>query len=45
MIDWAQIRDEIKARLRLSDIVGRKVMWDRRKSQPSRGEFWAWGTY
>ncbi|MFZ1988391.1 MAG: CHC2 zinc finger domain-containing protein [Alphaproteobacteria bacterium] len=41
MSDWSQIRDEIKARLRLSDIVGRKVMWDRRKSQPSRGEFWA----
>ncbi len=41
MSDWSQIRDEIKARLRLSDIVGRKVLWDRRKSQPARGEYWA----
>ena len=41
MSDWSQIRDEIKARLRLSDVVGRKVQWDRRKSQPARGEFWA----
>ena len=41
MADWSHIRDEIKERLRLSEIVGRKVLWDRRKSQPGRGEFWA----
>lgn len=41
MSDFALIRDQIKARVRLSEIIGRKVAFDRRKSQPSRGEFWA----
>lgn len=35
------ILDEIRARLPLSEVVGRRVTWDRRKSQPSRGDFWA----
>ena len=33
--------DEIRARLPISAVVGRRVTWDRRKSQPSRGDFWA----
>ncbi|MCL5775761.1 DNA primase [Limibaculum sp. FT325] len=33
--------DELRARLTLSDIVGRKVTWDRRKSNPGKGDFWA----
>jgi DNA primase len=33
--------DEIRARLPLSEIVARRVSWDRRKSQPARGDFWA----
>jgi DNA primase len=41
MSDWTLIRDQIKERVRLSEIVGRKVAFDRRKSQPGRGEFWA----
>ncbi|MEH0069766.1 CHC2 zinc finger domain-containing protein [Pannonibacter sp. Pt2-lr] len=36
-----RLLDEIKARLSLSDIVGRRVSWDRRKTQPGRGDFWA----
>ena len=35
------ILEEIKARINLSDIVGRYVTWDRRKSQPSRQDYWA----
>lgn len=41
MSDWSLIRDQIKERVRLSEIVGRKVTFDRRKSHPARGEFWA----
>ncbi|SHO61110.1 DNA primase [Pseudoxanthobacter soli DSM 19599] len=33
--------DEIRARLPLSEVVGRRVTWDRRKSQPTKGDFWA----
>ena len=33
--------DEIRARIPISEIVGRKVRWDRRKSQASRGDYWA----
>lgn len=33
--------DEIRARLPLSEVVGRRVTWDRRKSQPAKGDFWA----
>ncbi|SON56979.1 DNA primase [Hartmannibacter diazotrophicus] len=36
-----QILDDIRARLPISDVVGRKVTWDKRKSQPGRGDFWA----
>ena len=33
--------DELRNRLSLSDVVGRKVTWDRRKSNPGKGDFWA----
>ena len=33
--------DEIRDRVALSAVVGRAVQWDRRKSQPGRGDFWA----
>ncbi|MCX5497268.1 DNA primase [Kaistia dalseonensis] len=33
--------DEIRARLPLSSIVGRRVTWDRRKTQAVKGDFWA----
>ncbi|RFP88829.1 DNA primase [Rhodobacteraceae bacterium 63075] len=33
--------DELRTRLSLSDVVGRKVMWDQRKSQPGKGDMWA----
>jgi DNA primase len=36
-----QVLDEIRARLPISEVVGRRVTFDRRKSQPARGDFWA----
>ena len=33
--------DEIRARLPLSDVVGRRVSWDARKSNPAKGDHWA----
>jgi DNA primase len=33
--------DELRARTTLSQVVGRKVTWDRRKSTPGRGDLWA----
>lgn len=33
--------DEIRARLPLSEVVARRVTWDRRKSQPAKGDYWA----
>jgi DNA primase len=33
--------DEIRDRVTLSSVVGHAVQWDRRKSQPGRGDFWA----
>jgi DNA primase len=33
--------DELRARTSLSQVVGRKVTWDRRKSNPGRGDLWA----
>lgn len=34
------ILDDIRNRLTLSEIVGRRVSFDRRKSQPQKGDFW-----
>jgi len=36
-----QLLDAIRDRLALSDIVGRRVTYDKRKSQPQKGDFWA----
>jgi len=33
--------DELRARTSLSQVVGRKVTWDQRKSNPGRGDLWA----
>ncbi len=33
--------DELRARISLSQVAGRKVTWDRRKSNPGRGDHWA----
>lgn len=33
--------EEIRARVRLSGVVGRKVEWDRRKTNPAKGDYWA----
>ncbi len=33
--------DEIRARLPISQVVGRHVHWDRKRSHPSRGDYWA----
>jgi len=33
--------DELRDRLKLSDVAGRKVSWDRRRSNPAKGDFWA----
>ncbi|MCP5084852.1 MAG: DNA primase [Alphaproteobacteria bacterium] len=35
------ILDDIRARLPISEVVGRKVTWDRRKSVPAKGDHWA----
>jgi DNA primase len=36
-----QFLDQIRARVNLSSVVGRHVQWDRRKSNPGKGDFWA----
>jgi DNA primase len=33
--------DELRARVPLSEVVGRRVTWDRRKSIPAKGDYWA----
>ncbi len=33
--------DELRTRISLSQVVGRKVMWDMRKSNQTRGDMWA----
>ncbi len=33
--------DEIRARVPVSSVVGRAVQWDRRKSRPGKGDWWA----
>src|SRR5688500_12159532 len=33
--------DDIRARIPISQVVGRGVSWDKRKSNPGRGDFWA----
>ena len=33
--------DEIRARVSASSVVGRRVQWDRRKTNAGRGDYWA----
>ncbi|PJE30891.1 DNA primase [Pseudooceanicola antarcticus] len=33
--------DELRNRISLSQVAGRKVLWDNRKSVPSKGDMWA----
>ncbi len=33
--------DELRSRISISDVVGRKVMWDQRKSNMGKGDLWA----
>lgn len=33
--------DELRSRVSISDVVGRKVMWDQRKSNMGKGDLWA----
>ena len=33
--------DDIRARVPISDVIGQRVTWDRRKSRPSKGDHWA----
>ncbi len=33
--------DEIRQRLQITQVVGEHVIWDKRKSQPGRGDMWA----
>ncbi len=33
--------DELRTRISLSQVVGRKVMWDNRKSNAAKGDMWA----
>jgi DNA primase len=33
--------DEIRQRLPITQVVGEHVLWDKRKSQPGRGDMWA----
>lgn len=33
--------DELRTRLSIAQVVGRKVMWDNRKSNPGKGDLWS----
>lgn len=33
--------DEIRDRVPISDVIGRRVTWDRKKTNTSRGDYWA----
>lgn len=33
--------DEIRDRVPISDVIGRRVTWDRKKTNASRGDYWA----
>jgi DNA primase len=37
----AAFLDDIRSRVSISSIVGRHVAWDRRKSNPAKGDWWA----
>ena len=33
--------DELRTRLSMGQVAGRKVMWDNKKSNPGKGDLWA----
>jgi DNA primase len=33
--------DDVRARLPISQVIGRRVTWDKRKTNPGRGDYWA----
>ncbi|MEM8958805.1 MAG: DNA primase [Pseudomonadota bacterium] len=33
--------EELRARISITDVIGRKVTWDTRKSNPAKGDMWA----
>ncbi len=33
--------DQLRARVNVSSVVGKRVQWDRRKTQAAKGDFWA----
>jgi len=33
--------EEIRERIPIADVIGRRVTFDRKKSNPSKGDFWA----
>lgn len=33
--------DDLRARLSIADVVARKVIWDAKKSNPGKGDYWA----
>lgn len=37
----SQFADEVLARITLSNIIGRRVNWDSRRSRPAQGQYWA----
>ncbi|WP_181708529.1 DNA primase [Chthonobacter rhizosphaerae] len=37
----SSVLDDIRNRLPISAVVARKVTWDKRKTQPARGDWWA----
>ncbi|WP_182085518.1 DNA primase [Aureimonas sp. ME7] len=36
-----QFLDDIRDRIPISDVIGRRVTWDRRKTQSAKGDWWA----
>jgi DNA primase len=36
-----QFLDQIRARVNVSSVVGKRVQWDRRKTQAAKGDYWA----
>jgi DNA primase len=36
-----QFLDELRDRVTISEVIGRRVTWDRRKTNAGRGDFWA----
>ena len=36
-----QFLDDIRDRVSISQVVGEHVAWDKKKSQPQRGDYWA----